>query len=81
MLHNHKYTKKYKTSYCCSIFFTNKKKEKTLKWFLLFILCRFFLEFFVTRCSWERNHVADISHTCYEQQQSFEAKAETCMRT
>ena len=31
MLHNHKYTKKYKTSYCCSIFFTKKKKGENPK--------------------------------------------------
>ena len=39
------------------------------------------LELCISRCSRERNHVTDVCHTSYEEQQTFETKTETCVRT
>ena len=38
------------------------------------------LEFCVTRSTWERYHVANVRHTCYEQQQAFESQTESGVR-
>ena len=39
------------------------------------------LEFCVTRCTWERNHIANVRHTGHEKQQTLETETETGMRT
>ena len=38
------------------------------------------LELCVLWCTWERNHVADVLHTGYEENQALETEAETCVR-
>ena len=38
------------------------------------------LKFCVLRGARERDHVADVGHTCYKEQQSLEAKAEAAVR-
>ncbi len=40
-----------------------------------------FLELCTLRRTWERNHVANVLHTCYEQDKTLETKSETCVRT
>ena len=39
----------------------------------------FILEFCVLWCTWEWNHVADILHTGYEENQTLETETETCV--
>ena len=39
------------------------------------------LEFSALRSTRERNHVADVLHTCYEEDEALEAEAEACVRT
>ena len=39
------------------------------------------LEFSTLRSTRERNHVADVLHTCYEEDEALEAEAEACVRT
>ena len=40
----------------------------------------FFLELSVVWSSWERNHVAYVLHTSYEEYESFETESEASMR-
>ena len=39
------------------------------------------LEISMTWRTWEWYHVADVSHACHKQQQTFEAETKACMRT
>ena len=39
-----------------------------------------FLELCVLRSSWERNHIANIAHTCYEEQETLETESEARVR-
>ena len=38
------------------------------------------LKFCAFRCSWERNHIADVGHPRYEKHQPFQAKAKASVR-
>ena len=39
------------------------------------------LELCVLWCTWEWNHVTDVLHTGYEENQTLETETETCMWT
>ena len=39
------------------------------------------LEFSTLRSTRERNHVADVLHTCYEEYEALETEAEASVRT
>ena len=53
-------------------FIINSLKEK-------YVRCR--LELCRLRCPWERNHVADVLHTCDEEDETLETESETTVRT
>lgn len=38
-----------------------------------------FLELCALRCTWERNDVANVLHTRYEQDEALEAEAKACV--
>lgn len=38
------------------------------------------LELSALRCTWERDDVADVLHTCHEEDETLEAETEACVR-
>ena len=58
--------------------FIKKGEQATLSAFF-YIYLR--LKFGVSWGTWEWDYIANVSHTCHEQQQTFKAETETGMRT
>ena len=48
---------------------------------LLYLFIVFYLELCVLWCTWEWNHITDVLHTGYEEDQTLETETETCMWT
>ena len=56
-----------------------KKRDLEMKTSLLLFYLDRELELCVLWCTWEWNHVADILHTGYEENQTLETETETCV--
>ena len=50
------------------------RKRTLLDGFFNWLRC---LELCVLWCTWEWNHITDVTHTCYEEQQTLKAETET----
>ena len=56
------------------------KRRQQAAPFTLYTIIFLLLEISVVRSAGERNDVADVSHTCHEEQQALEAEAEARVR-
>lgn len=54
-------------------------KKKPRLSYILFSLIQRRLELCILWCTWEWNHVTDVLHTGYEEDQTLETETETCM--
>ena len=56
-------------------------KKGSSDWMSLFCMLTILLEFCIVWSTWERNHVADVLHTCYEEDETLESETEATVRT
>ena len=58
--------------FCPNPCHSTKKKD-------IIYLISYSLELCILWCTWERNHVTDVLHTSYEENQTLETETETCV--